>query len=111
MLGRRAGAWASSANAHQQQQQQTSQQRQGGAEAGQAVTVAAAAATAAAAAPDQPDYSDIPNFDRVANPGSLTPTALPFTLRVLCHVSLVISSRRSAVSGSPTHVFAKLWVA
>ena len=35
---------------------------------------------------------------------------LPLTLRMLCHVPILVSSRRSQTSGSPTHVFAKLWL-
>lgn len=57
-----------------------------------------------------PDYSDIPNFDRVTNPVNVPPAALPLTIRMLAHVPLVVSSRRSQTSGSPTHVTAKLWV-
>ena len=29
---------------------------------------------------------------------------------MLCHVPILVSSRRSQTSGSPTHVFAKLWL-
>eukprot|EP00887_Chlorella_sp_A99_P000156 scaffold16.g156.t1 len=83
--------------------------------AGGAAAAAAAAAlspspSSAAAAPDQPDYSDVPNFERLSNPAGLAPMRLPLTLRLLTHVTLVVSSRRGATSGSPTHVFAKLWL-
>ncbi|GAB4816026.1 hypothetical protein N2152v2_003072 [Parachlorella kessleri] len=59
---------------------------------------------------DQPDYFDIPNLDKLKNPQELAPLALPLVLRMLTHVRVVVSSWRSATSGSPTHVFAKLWV-
>lgn len=58
-----------------------------------------------------PDYSDVPNWEGLRNPEGLAAAALPLTLRVLSHVTLVVSSRRSATSGSPTHVFAKLYLA
>lgn len=60
---------------------------------------------------DLPEYaSDVPNFDKVQNPEGIPPAPLPLTLRMLSHVPVVVSSRRSQTSGSPTHVFAKLWV-
>lgn len=60
---------------------------------------------------DEPDYSDIPNLGSLRNPGGTAPAALPLTLRMLCHVPVLVSSRRSQTSGSPTHVIAKLWLA
>lgn len=40
----------------------------------------------------------------------MAPAALPLTLRMLSHVPILVSSRRSQTSGSPTHVTAKLWL-
>ncbi|KAL4419743.1 hypothetical protein ABPG75_006841, partial [Micractinium tetrahymenae] len=65
----------------------------------------------AGAEADEPDFSDIPNLASLRNPGGLAPAALPLTLRMLCHVPILVSSRRSQTSGSPTHVVAKLWLA
>ncbi len=59
---------------------------------------------------DLPDFSDIPNFEKAQNPGAVARGGLPLTLRMLSHVAVVVSSRRSQTSGSPTHVTAKLWV-
>lgn len=59
----------------------------------------------------EPDYSDIPNLGIVKNPGGIAPAQLPLTLRLLTHVPIVVSSRRSQTSGSPTHITAKLWLA
>ena len=55
--------------------------------------------------------ADIPNLGALRNPGGVAPAALPLTLRMLCHVPILVSSRRSQTSGSPTHVTAKLWLA
>lgn len=41
----------------------------------------------------------------------MAPAALPLQLRMLSHVPILVSSRRSQTSGSPTHVTAKLWLA
>jgi hypothetical protein len=54
--------------------------------------------------------ADIPNLETVKNPAGIAPVELPLTLRMLCHVPILVSSRRSQTSGSPTHVFAKLWL-
>lgn len=59
---------------------------------------------------DQPDYTDVPNFSKVKNNQDVSAMHLPITLRMLGHVSIVVSSRKSQTSGSPTHVTAKLWV-
>lgn len=66
---------------------------------------------AAGADADEPDFSDVPNLPSLRNPGGVQPAALPLTLRMLCHVPILVSSRRSQTSGSPTHVVAKLWLA
>lgn len=52
----------------------------------------------------------MPNLEALRNPGGVAPTALPLTLRMLSHVPILVSSRRSQTSGSPTHVTAKLWL-
>lgn len=52
----------------------------------------------------------MPNLGSLRNPGGVAPAALPLTLRMLCHVPILVSSRRSQTSGSPTHVTAKLWL-
>ena len=57
-----------------------------------------------------PPPPDIPNLSSLRNPAGVAPAALPLTLRMLTHVPLIVSSRRSQTSGSPTHVFAKLWL-
>ena len=57
-----------------------------------------------------PLLADIPNLAIVKNAGCIAPVELPLTLRMLCHVPIIVSSRRSQTSGSPTHVFAKLWL-
>ncbi|KAL4856961.1 DIS3-like exonuclease 2 [Chlorella vulgaris] len=57
-----------------------------------------------------PDYSDIPNLAALRNLGGICATDLPFTLHVLSHIPIVVSSRRSPTSGSPTNVIAKLWL-
>jgi hypothetical protein len=44
------------------------------------------------------------------NPAGIAPVELPLTLRMLSHVPILVSSRRSQTSGSPTHVAAKLWL-
>lgn len=54
--------------------------------------------------------ADIPNLAALRNPSGVAPTALPLTLRMLSHVPILVSSRRSQTSGSPTHVTAKLWL-
>ena len=54
--------------------------------------------------------ADVPNLGSLRNPGGVAPAALPLTLRMLCHVPILVSSRRSQTSGSPTHVTAKLWL-
>lgn len=59
---------------------------------------------------DEPDYSDIPNLPALRNPGAISPVELPLTLCMLAHVPILVSSRRSQTSGSPTHVVAKLWL-
>lgn len=58
----------------------------------------------------QPPTADVPNLASLRNPGGVAPAALPLTLRMLCHVPVLVSSRRSQTSGSPTHVTAKLWL-
>ncbi len=52
----------------------------------------------------------MPNLAALRNPAGVAPAALPLTLRMLCHVPILVSSRRSQTSGSPTHVTAKLWL-
>jgi hypothetical protein len=52
----------------------------------------------------------VPNLASLRNPAGVAPAALPLTLRMLCHVPILVSSRRSQTSGSPTHVTAKLWL-
>lgn len=47
---------------------------------------------------------------QVQNPAGVAPAALPLVLRMLTHVPMVVSSRRSQTSGSPTHVVAKLFL-
>ena len=54
--------------------------------------------------------ADIPTLDAVRNPSGIAPVALPLTLRMLSHVPILVSSRRSQTSGSPTHCCAKLWL-
>ena len=44
-----------------------------------------------------PDYSDVPNLGALRNPAGVAPTALPLTLRMLSHVPILVSSRRSQV--------------
>ncbi|KAI3425159.1 hypothetical protein D9Q98_008930 [Chlorella vulgaris] len=57
-----------------------------------------------------PDYSDITNLAALRNLGSICAIDLPLTLHVLSHIPIVVSSRRSPISGSPTNVIAKLWL-
>ena len=52
----------------------------------------------------------MPNLASLRDPAGAAPAALPLTLRMLCHVPILVSSRRSQTSGSPTHVTAKLWL-
>lgn len=54
--------------------------------------------------------ADIPNLPALRNPGAISPVELPLTLCMLAHVPILVSSRRSQTSGSPTHVVAKLWL-
>jgi hypothetical protein len=54
--------------------------------------------------------ADIPNLAALRNLGSIPATDLPLTLHVLSHIPIVVSSRRSPTSGSPTNVIAKLWL-
>ena len=62
-------------------------------------------------AQDEPAYEeDIPNLGNLSHPDGVAHAALPLTLQALCHVPVLVSSRRSALSGSPTHVVARLWV-
>ena len=57
-----------------------------------------------------PQPTDVHNLAALRNPAGVAPAALPLTLRMLCHVPILVSSRRSQTSGSPTHVTAKLWL-
>lgn len=54
--------------------------------------------------------ADVPNLASLRNPAGVAPAVLPLTLRMLSHVPILVSSRRSQTSGSPTHVTAKLWL-
>lgn len=54
--------------------------------------------------------ADVPNLASLRNPAGVAAAALPLTLRMLSHVPILVSSRRSQTSGSPTHVTAKLWL-
>lgn len=54
--------------------------------------------------------ADIPNLGALRNPAGVAPAALPLELRMLSHIPILVSSRRSQTSGSPTHVTAKLWL-
>lgn len=67
-------------------------------------------ALAPACPPACPLPADIPNLAALRNPRGVAPVALPQELRLLSHVPLLVSSRRSQTSGSPTHVTAKLWL-
>lgn len=54
--------------------------------------------------------ADVPNLAALRNPSGIAPVGLPLTLRMLSRVPILVSSRRSQTSGSPTHVTAKLWL-
>lgn len=54
--------------------------------------------------------ADITNLAALRNLGSICAIDLPLTLHVLSHIPIVVSSRRSPISGSPTNVIAKLWL-
>jgi hypothetical protein len=58
----------------------------------------------------EPDYSLVERMSAMENPQGLARARLPMTLRALCRVPMLLASRRSDITGSPTHVYGKLWI-